>query len=128
MYEKLAELTGIAHSTLRLIGSRLGYTPTLGNVEVFCRTLDVPFHDMLELIDDPPQAKKKMKSKRVSKTSTSLTAVHLVTKRTVCQSPNPKRSEASCKTFALHFSLALMGTVKLAGATACCARMATYHN
>ncbi len=60
-YEKLAELTGIAHSTLRSIGSRLGYTPTLGNVEILCRTLDVPLHDMLEMIDDPPKAKKKTK-------------------------------------------------------------------
>ncbi len=56
-YERLAELTGIAHSTLRSIGSRLGYRPTLANVEKLCRTLEVPLHDLLELIDDPPKPK-----------------------------------------------------------------------
>ena len=63
-YEKLAEVTGIAHSTLRSIGSRLGYTPTFANVEKLCRTLDVPLHDMLEMIDDPPKPETKPKHMR----------------------------------------------------------------
>jgi DNA-binding Xre family transcriptional regulator len=64
-YEDLAERTGIAHSTLRSIGSRLGYHPTFANVEKLCRALDVPFHDMVEMIDDPPRAKGR--SRRASK-------------------------------------------------------------
>ncbi len=62
-YERLADLTGIAHSTLRSIGSRLGYRPTLANVEKLCRTLDVPLHEMLEMIDDPPKRKRGAKRK-----------------------------------------------------------------
>ncbi len=60
-YERLADLTGIAHSTLRSIGSRLGYRPTLANVEKLCRALEVPLHDMLEMIDDPPKPKRTKK-------------------------------------------------------------------
>ena len=60
-YEQLGELTGIAHSTLRSIGSQLGYRPTLGNIERICRALDVTPGDLLELIDDPPNAKPKRK-------------------------------------------------------------------
>ena len=63
-YERLADLTGIAHSTLRSIGSRLGYRPTLANVEKLCRTLEVPLHDMLEMIDDPPKRKRAKKKTR----------------------------------------------------------------
>ena len=62
-YERRADLTGIAHSTLRSIGSRLGYRPTLANVEKLCRTLDVPLHEMLEMIDDPPKRKRGAKRK-----------------------------------------------------------------
>ena len=51
----LAALTGISQETLRSVGSRLNYRPTLGNVEKLCRALDVPLHDLLELIDDPPK-------------------------------------------------------------------------
>ena len=63
-YERLADLTGIAHSTLRSIGSRLGYRPTLANVEKLCHTLEVPLHDLLELIDDPPKAKRTGRKKK----------------------------------------------------------------
>ena len=63
-YEQLAELTGIAHSTLRSIGSRLGYRPALGNIERICRALDVTPGDLLELIDDPPKAKRKRTAKK----------------------------------------------------------------
>lgn len=63
-YEKLADLTGIAHSTLRSIGSRLNYHPTFANVEKLCRALQVPLDDMLELIDDPPKPKPATKKRR----------------------------------------------------------------
>jgi DNA-binding Xre family transcriptional regulator len=58
-YAKLSALTGISQETLRSIGSRLNYRPTLGNVEKLCRALDVPLHDMLDMIDDPPKPKRK---------------------------------------------------------------------
>ena len=35
----------------------------VANVEKICRALDVPLHDMLEMIDDPPESKRKRKSK-----------------------------------------------------------------
>ena len=57
-YGRLAESTGIALGTLQQIGSRLDYHPTLANVEKLCRALDVPLHDMLEMIDDPPKPKR----------------------------------------------------------------------
>jgi DNA-binding Xre family transcriptional regulator len=63
-YAKLAAATGIAAETLRSIGSRLGYTPTFANVEKLCRALDIPLHDMLEMIDDPPKAKRAAGQKR----------------------------------------------------------------
>ena len=76
-YAKLAEKTGISHETLRSIGSRLDYHPTFANVEKICRALDVPLHDMLEMIDDPPEPEpeskpepspKKTKKKKKAKT------------------------------------------------------------
>ncbi len=63
-YAKLSALTGISQETLRSIGSRLNYRPTLGNVEKLCRALDVPLHDLLELIDDPPKPKRKRTQKK----------------------------------------------------------------
>jgi DNA-binding Xre family transcriptional regulator len=66
-YEELAARTGIAHATLRSIGSRLGYTPTFANVERLCRALDVPLHEMLEMIDDPPKAETKKKARAKGK-------------------------------------------------------------
>ncbi|HOO17931.1 MAG: helix-turn-helix transcriptional regulator [Phycisphaerae bacterium] len=62
-YEELAQRTGVAHSTLRSIGSRLGYTPTFANLEKLCRALQVPLHDMLEMIDDPPKMKRAARQK-----------------------------------------------------------------
>ncbi len=62
-YPKLSKLTGIATQTLRSIGSRKGYNTSLANVEKICRALDVPLHDMLEMIDYPPASKTKPKSK-----------------------------------------------------------------
>jgi len=58
-YGKLADLTGIAHSTLRPIGSRLGYRATLANVERTRRALDATAGDLLELIADPPRPRRK---------------------------------------------------------------------
>ena len=68
-YAKLASLTGISHETLRSIGSRLNYKPTLGNVEKLCRTLDYPLHRMLEMVDDAPKKKRKAKKKKKKKQS-----------------------------------------------------------
>ena len=63
-YAKLSAVTDISPETLRSIGSRLNYRPTLGNVEKLCRALDAPLHDLLELIDDPPKAKRKRTSRK----------------------------------------------------------------
>ena len=63
-YEKLAQMSGIGEGTLHSIGGRLGYQPNLATVERICRTLEVPLHDMLELIDNPPKAKGKKSKKR----------------------------------------------------------------
>ncbi len=63
-YAKLSALTGISQETLRSIGSRLNYQPTLGNVEKLCRALNVPLHDLLELIDDPPKPRRTKKKTR----------------------------------------------------------------
>ena len=66
-YEILAECAGIGHGTLRTIGSRDDYNATLSLVEKLCRTLGVPLHDMLEMIDDPPKPETKQKPKRTPK-------------------------------------------------------------
>jgi DNA-binding Xre family transcriptional regulator len=62
-YAKLSEVTGIAVSTLKKIGSRLGHHTTMANLEKLCRALGVSPGDLLELIDDPPKAKPKPKRK-----------------------------------------------------------------
>lgn len=66
-YRILAEKTGIAQGTLHTIGSRDDYNATLELIERLCRALDVPLHDMLEMIDDPPNAKAKPEPKRATK-------------------------------------------------------------
>jgi DNA-binding Xre family transcriptional regulator len=64
-YEDLAEMTGLASTTLQSIATRQDYHPTLANVEKLCLALDVALHDMLEMIADPPKPKKrKAASKR----------------------------------------------------------------
>lgn len=63
-YDILAEMTGIAVPTLRAIGSRLGYHPTLGNIEKLCAALEVTPGELLEIIDDPPPRKKVKKKGR----------------------------------------------------------------
>lgn len=57
-YALLAERTGIAKGTLQNIGSRDGYNATLELVEKLCMALSVPLHDMLEMIPNPPKAKR----------------------------------------------------------------------
>lgn len=63
-YERLSKLTGIATGTLQQIGSRLGYHPTLANVEKLCLALDVPIQDILEIIPEPPKTKQATKKRR----------------------------------------------------------------
>lgn len=63
-YEMLAESSGVGVGTLSSIGSRVGYNVTLATVEKICRVLEVPFHDMVEMIDDPPKAKRYKNKKR----------------------------------------------------------------
>ena len=60
-YEELGDMTGIPVGTLQSIGGRRGYHAPLARIEVLCRALNVPLHDMLEMVDDPPQAKPKPK-------------------------------------------------------------------
>jgi DNA-binding Xre family transcriptional regulator len=62
-YEDLAELTGLAASTIQSIATRQDYHPTLVNVEKLCIALCVPLHDMLEMIPGPPEPKRKAKRK-----------------------------------------------------------------
>ncbi len=56
-YAGLAELSGVGEGTLSSIGSRVGYNVTVGTIEKLCRALDVPLHEMLEIIPDPPKRK-----------------------------------------------------------------------
>lgn len=66
-YQDLARMTGIAPGTLQSIGSRENYHPTWENVEILCLTLDVPLHDMLEMIPNAPKPITKQRSKRILK-------------------------------------------------------------
>jgi DNA-binding Xre family transcriptional regulator len=69
-YARLARLSGVGEGTLNSIGSRLRYNVTLATVEKICRALDVSFHDLLEVIDDPPKpkarAKRQVKSRKAA--------------------------------------------------------------
>ena len=69
-YAKLERLTGISESTLRAIGSKLGYHPTLANLEKLCLALDVTPGFLLEIIDKPPNKKAKGKPKAKKKKKT----------------------------------------------------------
>jgi transcriptional regulator with XRE-family HTH domain len=62
-YALLAERSGVGEGTLSSIGSRLSYNVTLETVEKLSRALNVPFHDLLEQIDDPPKPKRTSKKK-----------------------------------------------------------------
>lgn len=73
-YRDVAEMTGIPAETLRSIGSRAGYHCPISRLEILCRTLETPLHEMLEMIDDPPELeptpKKTKKKKKTTKKST----------------------------------------------------------
>ena len=58
-YAILAERTGLAEGTLHNMGSHRKYNATLATIARICRALDVTPGDLLELIDDPPKAKKR---------------------------------------------------------------------
>ena len=49
---------------MRTIASRDDYNATLELIEKLCRALDVTPAGLLELIDDPPKAKRTAKKKR----------------------------------------------------------------
>lgn len=63
-YAELEGLTGIPRGTLYSIGSRKNYYPTIPRIEKLCRALEVPLHDMLEMIDDPPKLASKRKRRK----------------------------------------------------------------
>ena len=63
-YAILAQRSGIAQGTLQIIGSRDDYNATLELIEKLCLELGVPLHDMLEIIPDPPKAKRKRTAKK----------------------------------------------------------------
>ena len=63
-YQILSERTGIAEGTLRNMGSRPNYNATIATLTKICVALDVTPGDLLELIDDPPKAKRAAKKKR----------------------------------------------------------------
>jgi hypothetical protein len=66
-YEDVSEMTGIPTETLRSIGGRTGYHCSVARIEILCRALDVPLHNMLEMIDDPPESEPRKKAKRKAK-------------------------------------------------------------
>ena len=63
-YPKLSKRTGIAVSTLRKIGSKLGKHTTLASVEKICMELDVMPGDLLVIIPDPPKSAPEPSPKR----------------------------------------------------------------
>ena len=72
-YASLAKLSGVGEGTLNSVGSRIGYNVTLKTVEKIRHTLDIPLHEFLELVDDPPDLEpepspKKTKKKKKKKT------------------------------------------------------------
>lgn len=63
-YEDVSRMTGIPTETLRSIGGRPGYHCSVARIEVLCHALNVPLHDMLELIPEPPKPKRSKKKRR----------------------------------------------------------------
>ncbi len=63
-YEILAGRTGLAAGTLQNMGSRPRYHASLATLAMICKALDVTPADLLELIDDPPKAKRAKKKTR----------------------------------------------------------------
>ena len=66
-YVILAERTGMAEGTLRIIGSRDDYNATLATLEKICWALDVTPADLLELVDDRPKPEPKRGTKNTKK-------------------------------------------------------------
>lgn len=54
-YEKLAERTGLAKTTLESLASRNTYNPRLSTIEKLCQALGCQPGDLLEL-DTPPES------------------------------------------------------------------------
>ena len=63
-YEDLEAMTRIPKGTLFSIASRSNYHPTVARIEILCRALEVPLHDMMEMIEDPPKSKRGKKKTR----------------------------------------------------------------
>jgi DNA-binding Xre family transcriptional regulator len=63
-YEILAQRTGLAVGTLQNMGSRPRSNASLATLARICKALDVSPGDMLELIDDPPKAKRKLSGRK----------------------------------------------------------------
>lgn len=63
-YDDVSDMTGIPTETLRSIGGRSGYHCSISRIEVLCRALEVPLHNMLEMIEDPPKPKRTSKKIR----------------------------------------------------------------
>jgi DNA-binding Xre family transcriptional regulator len=57
-YEILSERTGLAEGTLHNIGGQRPYNATLRTVALICRELGVTPADLLELVEEPPKAKR----------------------------------------------------------------------
>jgi DNA-binding Xre family transcriptional regulator len=51
-------MTGIAEGTLDHVGGRDDYNATLRLIEKLCLALDVTTGDLLELVREPPKAKR----------------------------------------------------------------------
>ena len=66
-YAILAERTGLAEGTLHNMGSHRKYNATLATIAKICRALEVSPGDLLEVVDDPPDAKPKTKRKTKKK-------------------------------------------------------------
>ena len=68
-YVELAKLADVGEGTVSSIASRPGYNVSIQTIDKLCRALEVPLHQMLEIVDDPPKSKRKRKSKAKKKTS-----------------------------------------------------------
>lgn len=66
-YEGVSDMTGIPTETLRSIGGRPGYHCSVARIEVLCRALEVPLHNMLEMIEDPPKPMRRTKRRTKKK-------------------------------------------------------------
>ena len=63
-YKKLAEKTGLSAGGLRIMGTKLGYNATLRTIGKLCLALETTPGALLEMIDDPTEAKQKAKKRK----------------------------------------------------------------